>query len=133
VRQRRWLSHPSSRVRGEAQPLGLCPRALGFPSQNKKGSGRPRWEGLEGKVTTNFTPGREQASGLAIQANGKLVAAGEARATRSRTFALARYKTDGTLDSTFSRNGKVLTDLTSKEDVAWPGRPRPLQGRDSQR
>jgi uncharacterized delta-60 repeat protein len=41
---------------------------------------------------------------VAVQPDGKIVVAASAR-----FFALARYNSDGTLDSTFSVNGKVLT------------------------
>jgi hypothetical protein len=34
-------------------------------------------------------------------------------------FALARYNTDGTLDTTFSGDGKVTTNFTSGNDFAW--------------
>jgi uncharacterized delta-60 repeat protein len=65
----------------------------------------------DGKVTTNFGPGIDAAHGVAIQTNGKIVAAGHANFHR---FALARYNTNGTLDTTFSGNGKVVTNFTNK-------------------
>jgi uncharacterized delta-60 repeat protein len=73
--------------------------------------------GGDGKVVTNFTPGEDAVYGLAIQPDGKIVAAGDAglRTGNSR-FALARYKTDGTLDTTFGGDGKVTTDWTSGND-----------------
>src|ERR671919_166287 len=61
--------------------------------------------GGDGKVSTNFTSGFDGASALAIQADGRLVAAGTAA---GRKFALARYNTDGTLDTSFGGgDGKV--------------------------
>jgi uncharacterized delta-60 repeat protein len=68
----------------------------------------------DGKVMTNFTGRLDIALGLAIQATGKIVAAG---VTTGR-FALARYKPDGTLDATFSGDGKVTTDFTPYKDRA---------------
>jgi uncharacterized delta-60 repeat protein len=63
----------------------------------------------DGLVTTNFpSVGSERADALALQADGKLVAAGSAGAGSSR-FGLARYNGDGTLDSTFDGDGLVLT------------------------
>jgi uncharacterized delta-60 repeat protein len=63
--------------------------------------------GGDGKVTTNFTAWDDFANGVAIQADGKIVAAGAAQAfTR---FALARYNRNGTLDTTFGGDGKVTT------------------------
>jgi uncharacterized delta-60 repeat protein len=65
----------------------------------------------DGLVTTNFTDGPDEPhGGLAIQADGKIVAAGHAAQLR---FALARYEPDGTLDPAFSGDGKVTTQFGS--------------------
>jgi uncharacterized delta-60 repeat protein len=73
----------------------------------------------DGKVTTNFTRRTDFATGMALQQDGKIVTAGVARVGGSNPkFALARHNTDGTLDSTFSSDGKVITDLTPKLDGA---------------
>ncbi len=72
----------------------------------------------DGKVTTNFTPGDDSAFGVAIQSDGKIVAAGGAGGSGGR-FALARYNTNGTLDTTFEGNGKVMTNFTPGHDVAF--------------
>jgi uncharacterized delta-60 repeat protein len=71
----------------------------------------------DGKVRTNFTPLSDGALGVAIQATGKIVAAGVARGEGGR-FALARYNTDGTLDVSFSADGKVMTNFTAGNDYA---------------
>jgi uncharacterized delta-60 repeat protein len=68
----------------------------------------------DGKVTTNFTTGSDGAFAVAVQADGKIVAAGQARLT----VALARYNPNGALDSSFSGDGKVRTDFTSGLDYA---------------
>jgi uncharacterized delta-60 repeat protein len=68
--------------------------------------------GDDGKVITNFTQWDDSIADVAIQADGKLVAAGGAGFAgegSGSTFALARYRADGTLDTTFSDNGKVRT------------------------
>ena len=67
-----------------------------------------------GKIRTDFTPSMEFAYDLAIQADGKIVAVGNAR----RRFALVRYTADGTLDSTFGGDGKVRTNFTTETDHA---------------
>lgn len=46
--------------------------------------------GGDGKVTTDFTAEEDVASAVAIQSDGRIVAAGKARGNR---FALARYLT----------------------------------------
>jgi uncharacterized delta-60 repeat protein len=75
--------------------------------------------GGDGKVTTNFTGGDDRADLLAVQADGKIVAAGTAGFSRNARFALARYNTDGTLDTSFGGDGKVRTDFTSAFDGAF--------------
>jgi uncharacterized delta-60 repeat protein len=66
--------------------------------------------GGDGRVTTSFTDGEDGASAVAIQADGKIVAAGSANGSCfCSRFALARYDDDGTLDATFGGDGKVTT------------------------
>jgi uncharacterized delta-60 repeat protein len=73
----------------------------------------------DGKVTTNLTSGVDIAAGVASQADGKIVAGGEAGFCCEWTGSfLARYKTDGTLDTIFSGNGKVTTNFTAGFDSA---------------
>ena len=68
----------------------------------------------DGKVTTNLG-GSEQASSIAIQSDGKILIAGRAG---NPDFALLRYNSDGTLDSTFDSDGIVITPVSSAWDVA---------------
>jgi uncharacterized delta-60 repeat protein len=77
--------------------------------------------GGDGKVRTNFTSEQDYASGVAVQGDGKIVAAGSAgrRYNRSGKFALARYHADGTLDATFGRDGRVTANFTSRDDYAY--------------
>jgi len=82
----------------------------------------------DGKQTTDF--GREEsAANAAIQPDGKILAVGSTEttadgvdpATLPNAFALARYNPNGTLDSTFSGDGKQTTDFGSLDtgsDVA---------------
>ena len=79
--------------------------------------------GGDGRVTTNFTKGFDDADGVVVVAGGKIVAAGgagggEGEDVFDTTFALARYNSDGTLDPTFSGDGKVRTNLSRGEDIA---------------
>jgi len=62
-----------------------------------------------GKLTTNFGAD-ETAWGAALQADGKLVVAGDRYVpSTSDKIALARYNSNGSLDTTFSGNGKRVT------------------------
>jgi uncharacterized delta-60 repeat protein len=73
----------------------------------------------DGKATTNFADdGLDVAEDVAVQADGKIVAAGFAGGGDGEFF-LVRYTVDGTLDTTFSENGKVTTDLTLGFDAAY--------------
>ncbi|HXG91630.1 MAG TPA: delta-60 repeat domain-containing protein [Blastocatellia bacterium] len=64
--------------------------------------------GTAGRVTTDFFGGADQASAVAIQPDGKIVAAGFAEHPGSAVdFAIARYNADGSLDSSFGVGGKV--------------------------
>lgn len=71
----------------------------------------------DGVAITNFTGGNDYAWDMALQEDEKVVVVGAAAGGDER-FALARYETDGSLDSTFSGDGKVVSDLDSGSDVA---------------
>ncbi|MFC5662086.1 calcium-binding protein [Kitasatospora misakiensis] len=72
--------------------------------------------GTGGRVTTDFGGGSDEAHGVVVQADGKIVVAGYAGATDD--FALARYNPDGSLDSGFGTGGKVTTDFNGGSDAA---------------
>jgi uncharacterized delta-60 repeat protein len=75
--------------------------------------------GIEGRVSTGFGPGEDGAEAVAIQPDGKIVAAGRTFADAgagSQNFALARYDVDGALDPTFGTGGRVTTDFGSYRD-----------------
>lgn len=65
-----------------------------------------------GIATTDFG-GDDEAKGLAIQDDGKIVLVGDRGDPDSgeRDVAVARYNDDGTLDDSFSGDGKRITDL----------------------
>jgi uncharacterized delta-60 repeat protein len=64
----------------------------------------------DGKVTTNFGEFYDEAQAVTIQSDGKIVAAGYAETADVGTaFALARYRSDGSLDTGFDGDGKVIT------------------------
>ena len=53
----------------------------------------------------------DQASGLALQGDGKIVAVGGTDEGPGDEFALARYNPQGSLDPSFSGDGKQMTDF----------------------
>ena len=77
--------------------------------------------GSGGRVLTPFVAGQsEDAYGVVIQPNGKIVVAGCATSVYGHSnFALARYNVNGTLDSTFGVGGKRVVDFASGEDKAY--------------
>jgi uncharacterized delta-60 repeat protein len=85
----------------------------------RDGSLDPSLKG-DGTVITNFTPHDDGAYSVAIDPDGRIVAAGLAgNGGRAPRFATARYLADGMLDPTFGGDGKVTTDLTRHFDSAW--------------
>ena len=66
-----------------------------------------------GKVTTSIGSGQDTGSSVAIQSDGKIVVAGATANGFSSDFALVRYNTHGSLDSSFNGTGIVVTNLGS--------------------
>lgn len=74
--------------------------------------------GNQGKVLTEFLDGYSRATSIAIQSDGKIIIGGWTTrlAILSYDFALARYNSDGSLDSSFGNGGKVITDFNNRSD-----------------
>jgi uncharacterized delta-60 repeat protein len=93
---------------GLALIFGLCSQ-----SQGAAGDLDPLFD-LDGKVTTDFATGSDACLDVAIQSDGKIIAAGAHGTPNPNNladFALARYDPDGTLDSTFGIGGQVTNDF----------------------
>jgi uncharacterized delta-60 repeat protein len=79
--------------------------------------------GTNGKVTTDFNGSDDSASSIALQSDSKIIVAGSTftsfgnftSALDGYDFALSRYNSDGSLDTTFGNNGKVMTDFGSND------------------
>jgi uncharacterized delta-60 repeat protein len=77
--------------------------------------------GGDGVVTTNLTSGYDAANAVVvIQEDGRILIAGDAGycCEWTSSFGLARCNEDGTLDTTFGGDGKVITNFTSRDDAA---------------
>src|SRR5207302_7862832 len=76
--------------------------------------------GSDGTVTTPFGGSSDdRAYSVAIQSDGKIVAAGFTGMGGSiYEFALARYNPDGSLDTSFGTAGRVTTPIGSSHDEA---------------
>ncbi|MEU3605387.1 calcium-binding protein [Streptomyces sp. NPDC035033] len=77
------------------------------------GAPDPSFDG-DGRVITSFGPEDGGASGVALQSDGRIVAAGH----YNGDFALARYNTGGGLDPDFGGDGRVTTDFGGPDDAA---------------
>lgn len=75
--------------------------------------------GGDGKVTTDFSGATDSAKSVKIQSDGKIVVAGISHNGSNNDFALARYNSDGSLDTSFGGNGKVTTDFSGENDSGW--------------
>ena len=80
--------------------------------------------GAGGTVTTDFGDG-SAAYALALQPDGKIVVAGQTGRGESGAdkFALARYLPNGTLDSSFGVNGRLVGDFASRGAQAIAAQP----------
>ncbi|TAL48966.1 MAG: hypothetical protein EPN89_06350, partial [Methylovulum sp.] len=67
-----------------------------------------------GKVATDFG-GNDDGNSVTVQADGKILLGGWSNIGSSYDFALVRYNTDGSLDTSFGSNGKVTTDFGDDE------------------
>jgi uncharacterized delta-60 repeat protein len=101
-------------------PVGalLVTQVVLSPPANAAPGDLDRGFGVEGKVTTEFVGGGAEATSVALQPDGKIVAAGSVVTGSSQVFALTRYNADGSLDSSFGTGGKTTTDFAGDFDVA---------------
>ncbi len=80
--------------------------------------------GGDGKVITAFGSKNDRAYGVVIQTDGKIVVAGQSNNGSNYDFAVARYNTDGSLDTSFdgdsgTGNGIVATTVSARNDQAY--------------
>jgi uncharacterized delta-60 repeat protein len=121
------------RLAGWFTTVALVASVLGGRWPVSAAPGEPdRGFGTDGVITTDFDGGTDQARALVVQPDGKVVAAGAGSISAARAlggegglgarsglqFALARYRPDGSLDPTFSGDGKVTTDIADDDAQA---------------
>jgi uncharacterized delta-60 repeat protein len=71
--------------------------------------------GLDGRITFDLG-GDDRVNAVRLQADGKIVAAGVANGV---DFAIVRVNADGTPDTIFGSNGRVVTDCSGGPDAAF--------------
>ena len=74
--------------------------------------------GTAGKVTTAIGGAADEISSVILQSDGKIIAAGYSHNGSNGDYALVRYNTDGSLDTTFDTDGKVTTAFDNGNDFA---------------
>ena len=85
---------------------------LALARYTANGSLDPSFSG-DGMQTTDFSGFENWASGVAVQGDGKIVAVGSG----ADDFALIRYNPNGSLDATFSGDGKQTTDFGGNDEA----------------
>lgn len=68
-----------------------------------------------GIITTDFGS-FDYASSVTVQTNGKILVAGYSWIGGNYDFALVRYNSNGSLDTSFNGDGKVTTAISSLDD-----------------
>ena len=109
-------------VAGEAE-MGANGTDVALARYNQNGTLDATFD-TDGKATTDFsgTGGNDRAYAMLIQPDGKIVAAGMANTTGGDDdFGLARYNTDGSLDTAFGTGGLVTTSVApgTNKDYAF--------------
>ena len=102
-------------VAGDAVAIGYQFAVVRY---NADGSLDTGFDG-DGRVLTDMSGGNDYAYGVAIQSDGKIVVAGYGSNYGNSNFALARYNADGSLDTAFDTDGRVLTGITGGYDYAY--------------
>jgi uncharacterized delta-60 repeat protein len=92
------------------------------------GSGGPTFTPAIGVLDTSFNSPKgfiiqpigsseDWGRSLAIQPDGKILLGGSCQGASNLDFCIARFNSDGTLDTTFGSSGKVIQDISSFYDA----------------
>lgn len=91
---------------------------------NTNGSLDTTFDG-DGKVTTAIGTSDDIGRSAALQTDGKIVVAGSTSTGGTNSdFALVRYNTNGSLDTSFDGDGKVTTPTGAAQVVLLPLRSK---------
>lgn len=115
---------------GASQPASASGTSIAVIRYRPNGTLDPTFSG-DGKVITSMGPSVNGAD-MAIDSQGRIVVVGTRIVSGDRDFAVVRYRPNGTLDSTFSHDGKQTTDFGTADDganaVAIDGQDRVIAG-----
>ena len=73
----------------------------------------------DGKLVFDVGAGADIASSIAVQLDDKILVAGYTGVGFAKEFCVVRFKTDGSLDNTFSTDGIVIPDVGTIDDRAY--------------
>jgi uncharacterized delta-60 repeat protein len=75
-------------------------------------------DGVPGMASVDFTGGADMALGVVLLDDGKIMVGGYATIFgRPSDFALSRFNSDGSLDTSFGLGGRVATDIAGQQDI----------------
>jgi uncharacterized delta-60 repeat protein len=94
---------------GKIVAVGYSNSKIALARYNVDGSLDNSFDG-DGKVVASF-PGSSTVTAGVLQSDGKIIAAGNIRNETYDNFALARFNSDGSLDSSFGTNGQTVTKV----------------------
>ena len=97
--------------------LTLWPGANAWATPGQPGTLDLTWAGT-GKQLSPVAGNLDEAYAMAIQADGKIVQAGECASATVVNFCAVRYNADGSLDTGFNGSGKVITPTGSSTSGA---------------
>jgi uncharacterized delta-60 repeat protein/uncharacterized repeat protein (TIGR01451 family) len=98
---------------GRIVTAGTAGNAFAAARFTADGAFDPTFDG-DGRATTSFGPEYTWVAGMALQTDGRIVAAGQ----YAGDFALARFNANGSPDTGFDGDGRVTTDFGTPSDQA---------------
>jgi uncharacterized delta-60 repeat protein len=75
--------------------------------------------GTGGLITNDFAGSTDYGHAVAVQTDGKIVVAGEATVGTQKGFALIRYDNDGSIDTSFGNDGKVVSTFSDRDSRGY--------------
>jgi uncharacterized delta-60 repeat protein len=91
---------------------------------NSNGTPDPGF-GINGLASASIGTFESAANAVALQSDGKIVLAGSGSNGADSDFALVRFNTDGTLDSTFDGDGRVIFPVGAGNDEVFAVKIQP--------
>ncbi|MGK0440331.1 MAG: putative delta-60 repeat protein [Pseudohongiellaceae bacterium] len=73
----------------------------------------------DGMLTTAVGSGEDKAYSVVVQSDDKIVVGGYSYNGTDNDFAVVRYNSDGSLDTTFDTDGIATTDMSGNNDIGY--------------